>query len=203
MTEREKVQKAFNQCSDALCQLDQKLILKVFHLLSVQFDIVPNQQLNNNQVHSHQSNELIIANENHETIGTTENSSVKKTQRSLSRKGKSSSKNPTFLSDFDFRPNGYQSLKEFYNMYVAKSNFEKNLIFVYYLQNILNADSITVDHIFSCYKHLGIKIPLFPQTLIDTKARKGWIETSNLSSLKTTREGINFLEHDLPKKTDE
>jgi hypothetical protein len=203
MTEREKVQKAFNQCSDALSQLDQKLILKVFHLLSVQFDIVAtpqNNQLQNNRQLNEQAFTSLSTENDYEPLNEVQET---KKNSSVSKKRNPVAKTPTFLTDFDFRPSNKESLKDFYQKYNAKSNLEKNLIFTYYLQNIAAVDNITVSHIFSCYRHMGFKVPLFPQTLIDTKIRKGWIDTSNSNNLKVTREGMNFLEHDMPKKDDE
>jgi hypothetical protein len=80
---------------------------------------------------------------------------------------------------------------------------ENNLIFLYYLQAVISQQNISVNHIYSCYRHLGLKIPQFPQTLTDTKARKGWIETADSTNLKVTREGINFIEHEMKKQNDE
>ncbi len=42
MTEKEKELKSFNQCADALNSLEKKSILKVFHMLSIHFEIVDN-----------------------------------------------------------------------------------------------------------------------------------------------------------------
>jgi len=205
MSEREKVLKAFNQCSDALSSLDTKSIMKVFQLLSVQFDIItfPNASDTNESRQSETQNQQFYL----ETPKTNQEEKVKEPAKSpkekatSNKKGKSSSaKSPQYLSDFDFRPSGKDSLKDFFNRYDSKSNLEHNLLFTYYLQEIIKVDGITMSHIFSCYRHLGLKIPSFPQTLVDTKSRKGWIETADSDNLKVTREGINHFEHEFKRK---
>ena len=204
MNEREKVLKAFNQCSDALSNLDANSILKVFQLLSVQFDIITFQ--NNNETNLNKQTEstpiYLPPNQSYSEEKPEEDIREKKPIKSSPvRKGKQpNSKNPQYLSDFDFRPTGKDSLKDFFSRYESKSNLERNLIFTYYLQEVLGTQGISINHIFSCYRHLNLKIPFFPQTLIDTKKRKGWIDTADTNNLKVTREGINHFEHDFTKK---
>jgi hypothetical protein len=208
MTEREKIQKAFNQCSDALMSLEQKSILKVFHLLSVHFDIVHQSNDDQTQVTEKDSTPKVTylpARNDVDDLEDNFDETKRVNKRSTnSKKGKtSSSNNLTYLSDFDFMPSGKESLKEFFCKYKTESNMEANLIFLYYLQEVLETKEISSEHIYSCYRHLGLKIPSFPQTLRDTKSRKGWIETSISNDLKVTRAGINYLEHDMPRNNGE
>lgn len=82
----------------------------------------------------------------------------------------------------------------------ATTSMEKNAIFVYYLQMIAKIDTITVDHIYSCYKDVGVKYPsALRQSLKDTAFHKGYIDTSSLDAIKLATPGENFVEHDLPK----
>jgi len=37
------------------------------------------------------------------------------------------------------------------------------------------------------------------QSLVDTKNRKGWIDSSSLDDLQLNISGINYLEHDMKK----
>jgi len=207
MSEREKVQKAFNQCTDALSNLDQKSVLKVFHLLSVQFDIVPESVNNSSDPNYVQTNGVLNYLPQSDTIDPPEIiEEVSKRDTKKANTGKkskaSSSKSPTYLSDFNFRPTGKESLKDFHGRYKVSTSMQNNLVFAYYLQEILN-EQITENHIYSCYKYLGIKIPSFPSTLNDTKRIKGWIDTSNYDNIKVTRVGINFLEHEMAKNNGE
>lgn len=117
---------------------------------------------------------------------------------------KSGSQTPSLLKDLDLSGGKKcESLKDFFGLYEAKTNFERNLIFVYYLKQKLALTNITVDHVFSCYRDVpGIKSPeALRQSLIDTNNRRGWVDTSNTDDIKVTITGVNYLEHDLPKKT--
>src|SRR5688572_19741142 len=124
MTDREKVQKSFNQCTDALSTLDNQSILKVFHLLSVHFDIVPprndsgndNNPANGNAAEQtkYLGNSTIDIPEQ-EIKSTSTNKSKGAKSNPTSKKSKAgSSKGVTYLSDFDFMPAGNESLKDFF-----------------------------------------------------------------------------------------
>jgi len=194
MTEKEKELKAFNQCADALTSLDNKSIYKVFQLLSIHFDFVTKVEETKND--DPQPQKLIQLPENI-SVQKTKSSTAKKSISKTKKGGSNSSSEPIFLSDFDFMPKDNISLREFLNKYKASSNLERNLVFLYYFQEKLKMTGITTSHVYSCYRSLGLKIPKFPSTLNDTKALKGWIETSNYNDLKVTRTGINHLEHEL------
>lgn len=117
-------------------------------------------------------------------------------------KKKSGSSMPSIVKDLDLsgRKKGGR-LKDFYSLYDAMTNFDRNLIFVYYLQEKLGVKDISVDHIFTCYRDIGLKVPkALHQSLLDTNNRKGWIDTSDTGKLSVTIPGVNYLEHDMPKK---
>ena len=94
------------------------------------------------------------------------------------------------------------SLKDFYAQYKVKSNFEKNLIFLYYLKNVMNEEEVGIDHIFTCYRNLnGIKIPgNLEQSIRDTRTKKSWIDYKKIEDLSLTVHGINYVEHDIKKR---
>jgi len=78
---------------------------------------------------------------------------------------------------------------------------EKNVVFVYYLQNIVSVQGITPNHIYTCYKNVGSKVPTaLRQSLLDTASLKGWLDTSNLDEVKLATPGENYIEHDLQAK---
>ena len=106
------------------------------------------------------------------------------------------------MKDLDLSPKGdTESLRDFYAHYLPKTNFEKNLIFVYWLQQIAGMSGITEDHVFTCYRSIpGIKAPVaLYQSLIDTSNRRGWLNTTSTDDIKVTVPGMNYLEHDLPR----
>jgi len=122
-------------------------------------------------------------------------------------KGKSPStttSTPKLLGDLNLSPQGKESLKDFYSKYDAKSNFEKNLLFCYYLLKHVEASALNWNHFYTCYKAVAERVPgnLY-QSLTDTKNRKGWIDTQNTEDIKLTIAGENYVEHEMPKKQTE
>ena len=91
-----------------------------------------------------------------------------------------------------------ERLKDFYKAYKLDSNMERNLVFVYYLQHKLAIEKITLDHVFTCYRDVGVKVPAaLQQSLRDTTNRKGWLDTSSSEDITVTVPGMNYLEHDM------
>jgi hypothetical protein len=112
-----------------------------------------------------------------------------------------SKKEPEFLKNLDLSVGSEnESLKDFYAKYDHKSNYERNLIFVYYIQHILHEDKITLDHLFTCYRNVGQKIPkALEQSMRDTSKEKGWVDIDDLENIKVPVAGMNHIEHDLAK----
>jgi hypothetical protein len=112
---------------------------------------------------------------------------------------------PSIVTDLDLSGGGKaQRLREFYSQFKPSSNFERNLIFVYYLTEKLHIAGITVDHVYTCYRDIpGLKAPNTYQSLIDTSRRHGWLDTSKTDDIKFTVKGMNYLEHDMPKSESE
>jgi hypothetical protein len=111
----------------------------------------------------------------------------------------------SFVRDLDLSGGGKtKRLKDFYAGYAVTSNFERNLIFVYYLQHKLERPNITIDHVFTCYREVGVKVPkALQQSLWDTTNRRGWLDTSDANDLKVTVPGMNYIEHDMQKASSE
>lgn len=92
------------------------------------------------------------------------------------------------------------SLNDFYAQYKITSNLERNLVFVYYLKNVVALDPININHIFTCYKQAKAKVPVaLNQSLWDTSHLKGWIDTSSLENIKLAIPGMNYIEHEIAK----
>jgi hypothetical protein len=109
---------------------------------------------------------------------------------------------PSIVKDLDLSgSNKAMRLRDFYSRFSPLTNFERNLIFVYYLSHELEMTGITVDHIFTCYRDIpGVRTPnALQQSLWDTSSRRGWLDTSSTENIKVTMPGINYLEHDMPK----
>lgn len=117
------------------------------------------------------------------------------------RKSRTAKETHILVKELDLAAKGDKpSLKDFFARYKTSSNFERNLIFVYYLQNIVKVTPITSNHIFTCYRDVGTRVPgAFNQSLRDTASQKGWIDTSSLDDIKLTTQGINYIELDMAK----
>ncbi|SOC55700.1 hypothetical protein SAMN05421509_105274 [Chromohalobacter canadensis] len=121
------------------------------------------------------------------------------------KKASGGSASGKMVNDLDLSGGGgAERLKDFFSQYKISSNYERNLIFVYYLQHRLNIQGITIDHVFTCYRDVGVKVPsALQQSLWDTSRHKGWLDTNNGENITTTVPGMNHLEHDLKKQEDE
>jgi hypothetical protein len=106
----------------------------------------------------------------------------------------------SIVKELDLTKGKHGRLKDFYAKYDLKTNMERNLVFVYYMQNELDLTGITDNHVFTCYRDVSAKLPgALRQSLADTASRNGWLDTSDMENIRLATQGINFLEHDLPK----
>lgn len=116
-----------------------------------------------------------------------------------------SKKAPELLKNLDLSGDGDKpSLKDFYARYDHRSNYERNLIFTYYLKEELDTEKVTLDHIFTCYRSVGQKLPkALEQGMRDTAKDKAWVDIDNLDDIKVPVAGMNHIEHDLAKSKGE
>lgn len=121
-----------------------------------------------------------------------------------SRKPKRSKKEePKLLTDLDLNQGTLGRLKDFHAKYALKTNMEHNLVFAYFLKDGMGLEEIGEDHLFTCYRTVGIKIPrALRQSVLDTAQTKGWIDTDATGVIRLTTVGRNHIEHDLAKVTD-
>jgi hypothetical protein len=111
----------------------------------------------------------------------------------------------SIVKDLNLKPKDKKSLKKFFEEKHPETNIESNAAFVYYLEKTLGITSITPDHIFTCYKEIGLRIPgNLRQSIVDTgSSRYGYIDASNMQDIKIIVRGENLVVHDLPKKRKE
>lgn len=91
-----------------------------------------------------------------------------------------------------------QSLKEFYSQKNPKSNYERNVVFCYYLLKIKEIEPIGINHVYTCYREVKQRVGDLGVSLSET-SRKGWLDTSNMSDITLSVRGENYVEYDLPK----
>jgi hypothetical protein len=116
------------------------------------------------------------------------------------RSGKS--RTPVLVKNLDLATkNGRIGLKDFVAQYrELKTAQERIAVSVYYLAKFASLPAITMDHVYTCLKHMEGRLPdLLDQALWDSARRKGWIDTSSLDDIKLPLAGENWVEHDLEK----
>ena len=134
-------------------------------------------------------------------------------KRSRSRKSKSGHKvgakprqqtrraQPSIVQDLNLRPKNGKSLRDFMAEKAPKKQPEQLAVMVYYLKKRAKVDKVTVDHVYTCFKEVNVRVPgRIEQSLRNTSHRKGWISTEDLGDVTLTVTGENFVEHDLPHK---
>ena len=119
------------------------------------------------------------------------------------KKKRGGTNNPQIIKnlDLDGKYGKNISLKEFLNAKNPRSNVQITTVIVYYLENILNIDEITINHVFTCYKNAGYRIPNnLVQNLTDScSSRYGYLTRKN-GRFSLSVKGSNLVEFDLPKQ---
>lgn len=127
--------------------------------------------------------------------------------KSSTPKGKSSSSDePKIVDDLNLTGGeGKKSLRQFYTEYEPSTNYERSLLFIYYLDQILKLKPLTVDAIFTCYNNIPkLKKPAaLNQSMIELKGSKGWLKSSVSNDIQINIHGINYIEQDLKKSSEQ
>jgi hypothetical protein len=105
----------------------------------------------------------------------------------------------SFVKDLNLRPDVPVTLRQFYADKKPADQQGKIIVVLYYLYRILGIQNVTANHIYTGLKEVEERIPKnIAQALRNISNRKGWVDSSDSDSLKTTVPGDNFVEHDLP-----
>lgn len=125
---------------------------------------------------------------------------TRESKQKKSTKKRSSSATLNLVRDLNLAPSGQTTLASFVDEKKPSNNNERNLVAVYYLEKILGIDSITPDHVFTVYRDQGWRIPAdLANSLRKTASQELWLDTSDSENLSVTYQGINAIEHDLPR----
>ncbi len=101
------------------------------------------------------------------------------------------------VADLDLMPEGKEFLKDFVTAKNPGTAEEQVLLFVYYMTHTLSVSPITPDHVLSCFKPAGKKVPVdLRQTIRNVAKNKAWLNT-DLDDLHVTTQGENHVEHTL------
>lgn len=95
-------------------------------------------------------------------------------------------------------------LRDYYAKFKPTKNYQRNLIFVYYLTEVLGMTGVTMDHIYTCYRTVpGVKAPksakALEQSLRDTTRDKAWLNIDDINNIKAGNPGLDYMEIDMPK----
>jgi len=114
---------------------------------------------------------------------------------------KRTSAKPTLIKSLDLRgSDDIIGLNAFVEEKQPKSNVKRTAVFVYYLEHVQRINPITLDHIFTCYKHANIREPSnLEQNLRDTASSKYGYINYDKNEITTSVQGRNLVEHDLPE----
>ena len=107
-----------------------------------------------------------------------------------------------FIKELDLSAaDGHPSLVEFMDAKFPITNEERNLVFLHYLQNMLKLKSITVDHVYTCYRAAKIRAPLdIEGSLQSAINRRRWVKITKTGKISVTPAGKRYVEKNLPKK---
>jgi len=98
--------------------------------------------------------------------------------------------------------NDKPSLHDFHQDKRPASAPKRNVVFVYYLSTVMGRPKVSANHVFECYKRLGVAPPKdLVQTLYETAARNRWLDTSDIQDIKLTQRGVGVVEKKLPLKS--
>lgn len=102
----------------------------------------------------------------------------------------------------NLKPDGKQSFEDFIEEKQPKSNEDKYVVAVYYLEEILGVEPITKNEVGTMFRLT--KSWKEPAAVVKgmqmTSHRKATLNTSDIDNIKITPQGRNFVEHSLPVK---
>jgi hypothetical protein len=105
------------------------------------------------------------------------------------------------VKDLDFRPKGKQPLREFVAGKQPGSFYEKNLVAVAYLEEVLAIPAVGVGEVLAAYDECGWKPPTDPQnSLHQTSSHRKWLDTADMKAIRLTHRGRSMIQYDMPTK---
>ncbi len=125
----------------------------------------------------------------------------KQTTKKKGSKSKTKTERPSIVKELNLHPKNKQPFKEFFEEKKPNVGAQTYAVCVYYLDKELGINNIDVNHVYTCLKAIGRKLPKdIGHAMALVASRKGFIDTSDSSNIRITIAGENLIEHDLPKK---
>jgi hypothetical protein len=105
------------------------------------------------------------------------------------------------VRDIDFRPEGKQAFKDLAEEKQPTTIDQKNLLAVFWLEQVASIQEIGVGHVMAAYKDRNWREPANPaNSLQATASREHWIDTKNMKAIITTPSGRNEVNFEMPTK---
>ena len=103
------------------------------------------------------------------------------------------------LKDLDVHRGATPSLSEFVAEKAPQNQIERAAVFVYWLVHIGKVGTVTVNHVYTCYRNLNIQVPSDLVNTLQKAGSNGWLDTGNREDIRIVVGGDNFVEHQLPR----
>lgn len=105
------------------------------------------------------------------------------------------------VRDINFRPEGKKALKEIVKEKQPTTIDQKNVLSVWWLEQVAEIGGIGVGHVLAAYKECDWREPAVPDNALQvTASRESWIDTKNMKAITTTPSGRNVVQYDMPIK---
>jgi len=105
----------------------------------------------------------------------------------------------TIDKEINFRPAGKKSLRDFAGEKNPSTIEQKNVVIVYYIQEVLGLSSANIGQVLAGYQACQWKPAGSPDvSLRKTASRHGWLDTGNSNAITLTHNGRTFVEFDMP-----
>jgi hypothetical protein len=103
------------------------------------------------------------------------------------------------VANLDFIPTGKPALKAFFAEKAPSSDIDRVLVISYYLQHSMELAAHSPGHILAGFRHISVELPKDLPATIRNMKKKVWLNFANIDSITVATEGINRVEHALPK----
>lgn len=105
------------------------------------------------------------------------------------------------VRDINFRPADKQSFKDLVAEKQPATIDQKNIVAVWWLEQIAEIKEIGVGHVLAAYKDCDWREPSYPDNALQvTASREHWLDTKNMKAITTTPSGRNVVQFDMPLK---
>jgi len=117
--------------------------------------------------------------------------------------GRSTLNNGSRLKDLDLQPKNLESFSDFSARAKPKSQVEEVLVAAYWLSHIASFETVSIDHVFTCFRAQGWTLPVNLGNTISQAGSKGLLKDSKRDAITLSPTGLNHVEQTMFKRTSE